>query len=233
MTILSYNQRRRPPLDAVVAAVLAISVILVVSSKTSSSCCVAFVTTYCPRQVRMFDYYNSNRLQYRPLFMARGPTNNNDGNDDNENEYFNEIPSDTSFDTNNNPHKQSNQITTTTTTTIRNDTIPLTDLRLTKARLEHQHTRQFVTKQPLKLPYAVSQKWIQHHFSITTKEEFEQLVSDGDIKNVYISKRPEEYYGRRGEWISWDHYLLGSCGEEDGYRNNGKNGTAVSLLKWQ
>jgi hypothetical protein len=21
--------------------------------------------------------------------------------------------------------------------------------------------------------------------------------------------RPDEYYGRRGEWISWDHFLLG------------------------
>lgn len=55
---------------------------------------------------------------------------------------------------------------------------------------------------------------------------------DGDIKNVYISKRPEEYYGRRGEWISWEHYLLGSVVEDGEGGVNRRNGTE-SLLKWQ
>ena len=65
-----------------------------------------------------------------------------------------------------------------------------------------------------------------------TQEEFEQLVMDGDIKNVYISKRPEEYYGARGEWISWDHYLLGSSSSMN---NNSDNSTATvdCNLKWQ
>ena len=151
--------------------------------------------------------------------------NNND--DEEDNDYLNEIiPSDTSFDSMYTPPQQQPE---------RNDTTTLTDIRLTKARLEYQHTRQFLTRPPLKLPYSTSQKWIQHHFSISTQAEFEQLVNDGDIQNVYISKRPEEYYGKRGEWISWDHYLLGCCAEEEGYRKNGgKNGTeVVSLLKWQ
>ena len=95
--------------------------------------------------------------------------------------------------------------------------------RITKLRLEEANTRQILSRKPLKLPYAQSQKWIQLNFGPKTQEEFEQLVMDGDIKNVYISKRPEEYYGARGEWISWEHYLLGSS----------SNATADCNLKWQ
>ena len=40
---------------------------------------------------------------------------------------------------------------------------------------------------------------------------------------MFISKRPEEYYGARGEWISWEDYLLGSS----------SNATADCNLKWQ
>jgi len=56
------------------------------------------------------------------------------------------------------------------------------------------------------------------------------LVENGNLRTPYISKRPEEYYGERGEWISWDHYLLGDCSE-----SNGKNGTATGggSNKWQ
>ncbi len=34
-------------------------------------------------------------------------------------------------------------------------------------------------------------------------------VRTTELKNVYINKRPKEYYGARGQRISWDHYLLG------------------------
>ena len=37
-------------------------------------------------------------------------------------------------------------------------------------------------------------------------------MANGNLRTPYISKRPEEYYGRRGEWISWEHYLLGEEG---------------------
>lgn len=95
-----------------------------------------------------------------------------------------------------------------------------------KFRLEEANTKRLLRRKPVKLPYALSQKWIQQNWGIKTKAEFEQLVMDGDLKNVYISKRPEEYYGERGEWISWDHYLLGSgVGLA---RNN-----TESNLKWQ
>ena len=25
-----------------------------------------------------------------------------------------------------------------------------------------------------------------------------------------VQSRPDEYYGRLGQWVSWDHFLLGS-----------------------
>jgi hypothetical protein len=33
------------------------------------------------------------------------------------------------------------------------------------------------------------------------------LVANGQLRTPYISKDPETYYGVRGQWISWDHYL--------------------------
>mmetsp|Transcript_8526 Transcript_8526/g.12251 ORF Transcript_8526/g.12251 Transcript_8526/m.12251 type:complete len:205 (-) Transcript_8526:130-744(-) len=203
MKISPHNKR--------MSLVTLVCAILTLIASSTTSCVVAFVTNNCPQEViKMF--YNSkpnSRQHYRyhqPLFM----TNNDNDNDDN----------DTNEETNNNI-----RITPT-----RNDTIPLLSTRLTRARLEHHHTLQFLKRPPLKLPYTTSQKWIQHNYPhIRTREEFDQLVSDGDIKNVYISKRPEEYYGRRGEWISWEHYL---CGEDLVGGSGSKNGTET-LLKWQ
>mmetsp|Transcript_27429 Transcript_27429/g.40221 ORF Transcript_27429/g.40221 Transcript_27429/m.40221 type:complete len:196 (+) Transcript_27429:161-748(+) len=174
---------------------------IIVSSSTTS--CVAFVAN-CPQLV----FYSTISRHY-PLSMAQ------DSNSDDNNS------KDTSNENNNDKDKR---------ITKRNDTVTIsTSWLVSKARLEHHHTQQLLRRPPLKLPYTTSQKWIQHNFSIKTKEEFDQLVENGDIKNVYISKRPEEYYGRRGEWISWDHYLLGSVVEDEVGRRNGTE----SLLKWQ
>ena len=47
---------------------------------------------------------------------------------------------------------------------------------------------------------------------------------------AHYHKRCEEYYGERGEGISWDHYLLRDCSSE----NDGKNSTQTQeVLKWQ
>ena len=84
--------------------------------------------------------------------------------------------------------------------------------RVAKARLEEEATkRSFLRRKPIKLSYEQSQKWIQQNFGVKTEEEFEDLIANGNLRTPYISKRPEEYYGERGEWISWDHYLLGNC----------------------
>lgn len=109
----------------------------------------------------------------------------------------------------------------------KNEVIEDLSWRVAKARLEEENKRRILRRKPLKLPYAVSQKWIQRNWAPKTQKEFEELVANGDIKNVYISKRPAEYYGERGEWISWDHYLLGDCSEV------GANSTETNNLKWQ
>ena len=87
--------------------------------------------------------------------------------------------------------------------------------RVAKARLEEEVSkRSFLKRKPVKLSYEQSQKWIQRNWAIKTKEEFYDLVANGNLRTPYISKRPEEYYGERGEWVSWDHYLLGNCTAE-------------------
>jgi hypothetical protein len=83
--------------------------------------------------------------------------------------------------------------------------------RVAKARLEEANKKRFLKSKPIKLSYEQSQKWIQRNWAPTSKEEFYDLVANGNLRTPYISKRPEEYYGERGEWISWDHYLLGNC----------------------
>ena len=82
--------------------------------------------------------------------------------------------------------------------------------RVAKVRLEEANTKRFLARRPLKMSYAQSRRFIQRNWGpIRTRNEFEELVANGDLRTPYISKRPEEYYGRRGEWISWEHYLSG------------------------
>lgn len=129
-----------------------------------------------------------------------------------------------------------------------NVSIPDLSWRVAKLRLEEANTRRFLKRKPVKLPYSVSQKWIQRNWAPKTKQEFEDLVANGNLRTPYISKRPEEYYGARGEWISWEHYLLGECLDDDGGGGGSgggssssvgagagskKNSTDPGMLKWQ
>lgn len=106
--------------------------------------------------------------------------------------------------------------------------IPELSWRVAKLRLEEANTKQILSRKPLKLPYKTSRRWIQANWAPKTKEEFNDLVANGNLRTPYISKRPEEYYGARGEWISWEHYLLGSD-EEDEKNNTGTR----HISKWE
>ena len=171
-------------------------------SLSSTSYVVAFFAS--PQAV--FD--NTRSRRYNPLSMTQDSNNSGDNNDP--------LKDDATPDENDNKRKFLNK----------NVIIDELSYHVNKFRLEEANTKRLLRRKPVKLPYALSQKWIQQNWGIKTKAEFEQLVMDGDLKNVYISKRPEEYYGERGEWISWDHYLLGSgVGLA---RNN-----TESNLKWQ
>ena len=66
--------------------------------------------------------------------------------------------------------------------------------RVAKARLEEEVSkRSFLKRKPVKLSYEQSQKWIQTNWAIKTKEEFYDLVANGNLRTPYISKNPEEY----------------------------------------
>jgi hypothetical protein len=204
---MKFLNSRWPPHAVLVAAALVSSILL---SSSISCVVVAFVTTY-PQVV-----FQRKSKRHHPLSLTQGSSsNNNDDNDPNKDDAPKQQRTDT------NQHVIIDELS----------------WRVTKVRLEEANTKRLLKRKPLKLPYALSQKWIQHNYAPKTKEEFEQLVMDGDLKNVYISKRPEEYYGERGEWISWDHYLLGKCSEDDGSGSGvggrlARNGTE-SNLKWQ
>ena len=217
MRVKLQSKRRWSSLVAILAAA---SILIMESSTTSPYCCVAFVSSnyYYHRPQLENVMIRSNNGRYSPLFMTQDI--HNDNNDDNEEE-----EDDDESNSNENPQHHHQQ---------RQDTIPIPSLTYltNRLRLEQAHTQSLLRRPPLKLPYTVSQKYMRHNFShIKTKEQFEQLVQDGEIRNVYISKRPEEYYGRRGEWISWEHYLTGVVGDDVNGVGNDRNGTIC--LKWQ
>ena len=73
--------------------------------------------------------------------------------------------------------------------------------RVNRQRLEEANTKRFLKAKPVKLPYKMSQRWIQMNWNPKTKEEFRDLVDNGNLRTPYISKDPERYYGERGEWM--------------------------------
>ena len=101
------------------------------------------------------------------------------------------------------------------------------DIDVLRQKLEKGYTKQILSRKPLKLDYRTSRRWIQRNWNPKTKEEFYDLVANGNLRTPYISKRPEEYYGKRGEWISWDHYLLVTDEDDE------KNGTdSEQITRW-
>lgn len=83
-----------------------------------------------------------------------------------------------------------------------------------RGRLEELNQQDFLKRKPRKLPYEVARKWIQANLGANTKEEFLDLVENGNLRTPYIPKRPEEYYTETREWISWDHFLTGIFDDE-------------------
>ncbi len=53
----------------------------------------------------------------------------------------------------------------------------------------------------------IQRKWVQANLGVDTKEEFFDLVANGNLRTPYIPKEPEKYYTVSGTWISWDHFL--------------------------
>ena len=53
----------------------------------------------------------------------------------------------------------------------------------------------------------IKRKWVQANLGVDTKEEFFDLVANGNLRTPYIPKEPEKYYTESGTWISWDNFL--------------------------
>lgn len=79
----------------------------------------------------------------------------------------------------------------------------------TRQQLEDANTQSFLKRKPVKLKYEDARRWVQANLGCDTREEFEDLVENGNLRTPYIPKRPEEYYTATREWISWDHFLRG------------------------
>jgi len=80
--------------------------------------------------------------------------------------------------------------------------------RVEKLRLEEANTRRFLKAGPRFLPYEECRKWVQAWGNRwSSSKEWENWIAAGEKRNSYIPSRPEEYYSRTGDWISWDHFL--------------------------
>lgn len=95
-----------------------------------------------------------------------------------------------------------------TNCTIPNDILEDLAWRVQRLRLEEAHVQQFLKSGPKFLPYQQCRLWVQAWGNRwTTKEEWNQWIDLGEKRNSYIPARPEEYYTKLGQWISWDHFL--------------------------
>jgi hypothetical protein len=85
--------------------------------------------------------------------------------------------------------------------------------RVAKLRLEEENKKRFLKARPRFLPYEHCKRWVQAWGSRwETEEDWNSWISMGEKRNAYIPSRPDEYYGRLGQWISWEHFL-GTDGE--------------------
>lgn len=57
----------------------------------------------------------------------------------------------------------------------------------------------------------MKRKWVQANLGVETKEEYYDLVANGNLRTPYIPKEPERYYKLSGTWISWHHFLNVKC----------------------
>eukprot|EP00977_Amphora_coffeiformis_P009730 scaffold2243_cov165-Amphora_coffeaeformis.AAC.10 len=79
--------------------------------------------------------------------------------------------------------------------------------RVEKMRLEEQNKQRFLKARPRFLPYEECRKWVQAFGRWETEEDWRQWISMGEKRNSYIPSKPDEYYGRLGQWVSWEHFL--------------------------
>jgi len=106
--------------------------------------------------------------------------------------------------------------------------------RAEKLRLEEANKRRFLKARARHLPYEECRLWVQAWGNRwISEQEWREWIDMGEKRNAYIPARPDEYYGRLGKWISWEHFLgvadvdTGEEVDADGAGNGGGNVTIV------
>ena len=94
--------------------------------------------------------------------------------------------------------------------------------RVEKLRLEEQNIQRFLKSGPRHLPYEECRKWVQAWNRWDTEDDWREWINMGEKRNTYIPASPDEYYGRLGQWISWDHFL-GKAEPPDTNNNGASN----------
>ena len=82
----------------------------------------------------------------------------------------------------------------------------------TRMQLEGRFSRSVTQRVRRYLPYAQAARWARG-LGLSTEQDWLDWVGLGEGKNTYVPSRPGDYYGGRGEWISWAHYLVGDTDE--------------------
>jgi hypothetical protein len=91
--------------------------------------------------------------------------------------------------------------------------------RVEKLRLEERNKQRFLKAGPRFLPYEQCQRWVQAWGRRwESEEEWNEWIAMGEKRNAYIPSRPDEYYGRLGQWVSWAQFL-GTEGDGEGDTN--------------
>lgn len=81
--------------------------------------------------------------------------------------------------------------------------------RVNKMRLEEANKKRFLKARPRFLPYVECAKWVQAFGGRwLSEEDWVDWIAMGEKRNSYIPSRPDEYYGRLGQWISWVSFGL-------------------------
>lgn len=79
--------------------------------------------------------------------------------------------------------------------------------RVERLRLEEANTRSFLKAKPRFLPYDECRKWVQAFNRWHSEDDWKTWIAMGEKRNAYIPSKPDEYYTRTGDWISWTHFL--------------------------
>lgn len=80
--------------------------------------------------------------------------------------------------------------------------------RIATVQKEIDRTQRMIKSKPRFLPYEECRKWvIAWGNRWVTEGEWRSWIATGEKRNPYIPSRPDEYYGDKGKWISWDHFL--------------------------